>query len=44
MKCSDTEYNGSPWELRPWELRPLGLVNPGSCGLWEWQAITITVV
>jgi len=52
MKCSDTEYNGSPWEWRtlgvadpgsggPWEWRTLGVVDPGSGGPWEWRTLEV---
>ena len=51
MKCSDTIYNGSPWEWRtlgvadpgsggPWEWWTLGVVDPGSGGPWEWWTLT----
>jgi len=30
-KCSDTEYNGTPWEWRT-----LGMADPGSGGPYEW--------
>jgi len=36
MKCSDTEYNGSPWEWRP-----LGVAALGSGGPWEWRPVTV---
>src|SRR6218665_2343999 len=35
MKCSDTEYNGSPWEWRT-----LGVADPGGGGPWEWRTLT----
>jgi len=33
-KCSDTEYNGGPWE---WQT--LGEADPGTGGPWEWQTL-----
>src|SRR6218665_3869801 len=34
MKCSDTEYNGSPWEWRT-----LGVADPGGGGPWEGRPL-----
>jgi len=36
MKCSDTEYNGSPWEWRPLEV-----AAPGSGESWEWRNLGV---
>jgi len=36
MKCSNTEYNGSPWEWRP-----LGMATPGNGGPWEWRTLGV---
>ena len=36
MKCSDTEYNDSPWEWRT-----LGVADPGSGGPCEWRTLAV---
>ena len=36
MKCSDTKYNGSPWEWRT-----LGVAVPGSGGPWKWRPLGV---
>src|SRR6218665_108930 len=52
MKCSDTVYNGSPWEWwtlgvadrgsgGPWEWLTLGVADPGSGGPWEWWSLGV---
>src|SRR6218665_2310277 len=32
MKCSDTVYNGGPWEWRTLGVVDPGVAEPGSCG------------
>ena len=41
MKCSDTEYNSSPWEWRPLGVADPGSGGPGSGEFWEWRAVTV---
>ena len=38
MKCSNTEYNGSPWEWRP-----LGMAAPGNGGL-GWLILGVAAI
>ena len=45
MKCSDTVYNGSPWEWRNLGVAAFGVAapgngGPGSSGPWEWRTQT----
>src|SRR6218665_1583010 len=41
MKCSDTKYNGSPWEWRTLGVAVSGSGGPGSGRPWEWLILGV---